>query len=648
MLTSTPWLPPPAAFRDDLRAAASAATTPERLERLARLSQHRLAFLETLQLDRAFGSIGPEAIQGFTRRKLALLASATVDHLPPAIRVAGLRRRLLFDVHVDAFGQYRQTLLDRTSWLHRERPELVLLSLTAREVLAGMPVGATASEVAERLDRVVADLRALWQIAREALGATVLQQTFLNVAEPLFGGYDRQVPGAPSRVVADLNQRLAAVAAADQAVLVDVARASEQEGLDQWFDAGRWLQGKLEIAPQAATGYGELVARVVAALQGLSKKCLVLDLDNTLWGGVVGDDGVDGIVLGEGSSVGEAHLALQRYAKQLSERGVILAVCSKNDPDIAEAAFRTHPEMVLRRSDIAVFVANWDDKAANLTRIAAQLNIGLDSLVFVDDNPVERARIRESLPVVSVPELPTDVAQYVRCLASAGYFESVSFTRDDRQRREQYAENAAREEWQAASQSLDEFLDGLKMTVIAGPFERVDLARITQLIGKTNQFNLTTRRHSAQEVARFGDDPACVTLQFRLVDRFGDNGLVSAMILRPDSQSPDALEIDTWIMSCRVFGRQLELEAMNLAVEAVRGRGIRVLWGDYLPTAKNGVVADVYARLGFTKAPEAAAGHPGVRWTIALNDYVPQPTHIRRSQTHDRTADSTDLHTHSA
>lgn len=644
----TKWLPAPVDFRAGLRAAVAAPEGHDRIERLAGLSQYDLGFLETIQLDRALGLAVREAAPGFTSLRLALLASSTVDHLPPAIRVAGVRRRLLLDVQLGAFGQYRQALLDPRSSLHQYRPQLVLLSLTAREALAAVAVTATAGEVDDVVSRAVSDLRSLWRIAGESLGATVLQQTFLNISEPLFGSHDRLVAGAPSRLVARLNERLAEAAATDGVALVDVAGASERDGLDQWFDVGRWLQGKLEIAPHAAAAYGELVARVVAALRGLSKKCLVLDLDNTVWGGVIGDDGMKGIVLGEGSSVGEAHLAFQRYAKQLSDRGVILAVCSKNNTEIAEAAFRDHPEMVLKRSDIAAFVANWEDKSINLQRIAAHLNIGLESLVFVDDNPVERARVRESLPAVSVPELPSDVALYVRCLASAGYFEAVSFTADDRLRRAQYAGNASRDALQASSQSLDEFLRGLEMTVIWGPFERVDLARVTQLIGKTNQFNLTTRRHTAQDVTQFCDDPACLTLQFRLIDRYGDNGLVSAMILRPDLELHHTLEIDTWIMSCRVFGRQLEFEVMNLAVEVARARGVRSLWGAYLPTPKNEVVAELYPSLGFTRVTQPTVTREGVRWELQVADYVPRSTYIRRSDAHDRSGHPANLHTHSA
>jgi FkbH-like protein len=392
----------------------------------------------------------------------------------------------------------------------------------------------------------------------------------------------------------------------------------------------RWLQAKQEIAPQAAPGYGDLLARVIAAQRGLSKKCLVLDLDNTLWGGVIGDDGLEGIILGEGTATGEAHLALQRYAKQLKDRGVILAICSKNDPAIAEAVFHDHPEMLLKRTDFAAFVANWQDKAANLKRIAELLNIGADSLVFVDDNPAERARVRQSLPMVAVPELPGDAAQYVRCLAEAGYFESAAFTVEDSQRAEQYSANASREALLESSSSMSDFLRGLEMSVIFGPVQPVDLARVAQLIGKTNQFNPTTRRHSLDDVARFVATDRCLTLQFRLIDRFGDNGLVSAMILRPDPDTPGLLDIDTWVMSCRVFGRQLEHEAMNIAVETACRAGARALRADYIPTAKNGVVRELYSMLGFAQSEEALPQEGATRWFVQLSDYVPQPTYIAR------------------
>ena len=631
MLRTMNWLPIVADFRVDLGVALESPEPTDCLEKLAYLAQHQLGYVETLQLDRALDRLTLEPGSGFATARLAVLASSTVNHLLPAIRVAGLRRRLMIDVHMGAYNQYRQDLLNSASSLHKSAPEFILFSITARDTVAGVPLMATGDEANETIARSIDELRLLWRKARETFNATIIQQTFLDISEPVFGSYDRLVPGAPTRVIKQLNDELSKAAAQDGAVLLDVARASERDGIDAWFDTGNWLHGKLEIAPEAAVPFGEMVARVVAAQRGLSKKCLVFDLDNTLWGGVIGDDGLEGLVLGEGSAAGEAHLALQRYAKQLKERGVLIAVCSKNDPVIANSAFRDHPEMLLTRSDISAFVANWDDKAENLKAIAAQLNIGLDSLVFVDDNQVERARVRQSLPMVAVPELPKDIAHYVRCLADAGYFEVVAFTSEDRQRTEQYAANTEREALLKLSGSMDDFLRGLEMSVVFGHFRAADLVRVTQLFNKTNQFNTTTRRYTSEEVAKFAAADEGMTLQFRLLDKYGDNGLVSAMILQPDPKQPEVLEIDNWVMSCRVFGRQLEFEALNITVEQARGRGVKALRATYIQTAKNGVISELYPSLGFSRVSDGMARNDATCWFLNLAEYVTRSTHISRS-----------------
>ena len=625
------WLPAPPDFRASLRAALETSRAEERLNRLAALANHRLGFLETIQLDRALDRLVAEPAAGFSHIRLAILGTSTLDHLAPAIRVAGLRRRLLIDVHVGAYGQYQHELLDADSPLYQFAPQIILFSITARQIISGVPITANMSEVDAAIGPSVDELRVLWRKARETLKATAIQQTFLDVSEPLFGSHDRLVPGAPAQVISRLNEKLFEAALQDSVLLLDIARSSQRDGIEAWFDRGRWLQAKMEVSPRAAPLYGDLVARIVAAQRGLSRKCLVLDLDNTLWSGVIGDDGIDGIVLGEGSAAGEAHLALQRYALQLKERGVILAVCSKNDPIIAEAVFREHPEMLLRRGDFAAFVANWSDKAENLKTIATALNIGIDSLVFVDDNPAERARIRESLPMVAVPEMPDDAAHYVRCLADAGYFEATSFTAEDRHRTAQYTANAEREALLGSSQSMDSFLSGLSMSVVFGPFASVDFARVTQLINKTNQFNPTTRRYNREEIAAFAAVPENITLQFRLLDRFGDNGLVSTLMLRPHPEQPDVFDIDTWVMSCRVFGRQFEFEIMNIAVETARCRGARAFRADYVPTPKNGVISELYPDLGFRRVDAPSPTDGTTQWLLDLAAYIPRQTHINRS-----------------
>jgi FkbH-like protein len=360
--------------------------------------------------------------------------------------------------------------------------------------------------------------------------------------------------------------------------------------------------------------YGELVGRLLSAQQGRSSKCLVLDLDNTLWGGVIGDDGLEGIQLGQGSALGEAFVAFQRFARDLSSRGVILAVCSKNDEKNALEPFERHPDMVLRKKDIACFMANWNDKASNLKLIAQQLNIGLDSLVFVDDNPFERNQVRAECPMVAVPELPEDPSLFPACIAAAGYFESISLTQDDWARSEQYQKNLEREKAQASFGDLSDYLKSLDMELVWGPFDPLSLPRVTQLINKTNQFNLTTRRYSEEDTSRFASDPDTVTLRCRLTDRFGDNGIIGIIIAVGDKSGD--WNIDTWLMSCRVLGRGVEQAMLDLLAQEVSSRGGKRLIGLYIPTAKNGMVKDHYPGLGFEAWGDASQGE--TRWALCI------------------------------
>jgi FkbH-like protein len=346
----------------------------------------------------------------------------------------------------------------------------------------------------------------------------------------------------------------------------------------------------------------------------------VLDLDNTLWGGVVGDDGVDGIVLGQGDAVGEAHVAFQRYVRSLARRGVILAVCSKNDEPNALAPFLAHPEMVLQRSDIACFVANWDDKAGNLRRIAAQLNIGLDALVLVDDNAFERNLVRGALPMVAVPELPDDPARYAACIAEAGYFESLALTVEDGARGDQYQADLQRQALRATHCDLDGYLNSIDMALTWSTFERVSLARIVQLINKTNQFNLCTRRYLADEVLALMDDPRALLLHLRLCDRYGDNGIIAIVIGIAGADGSDMV-IDTWLMSCRVLGRKVEHATLNIVATEAARRGVRRLIGRYRPSAKNAIVSEHYRNLGFALQRTAQDG--ATDWLLELDGYAP-------------------------
>ena len=615
------WLPEPGDFNKDLASALGNADAHERWKALVALSGRRLDFLQTIKLDRALAKAEAslELAQGACM-KVALIGSATLDHLVPGIRIGALRRGLLAEPWLAPFGQWRQEILDPASGLHQFGPDAVFLSIDARAFVPDVPLGTSSDEVAEVLDARVEEFVNLWRSMKERLGAAVIQQTVLPLEPPIFGHFERLVPASRGAVAAQFDYKLVNAAAREGVILLDLRNAALTFGTEAMTNPMLWHHAKQEIAPTAVPWVGDQIGRILAATRGLSKKVLVLDLDNTVWGGVIGDDGIEGIVLGQGSAAGEAYVAFQRYVKGLSERGVILAVSSKNDAAVAEAAFSNHPEMVLRRQDIAAFEASWGDKPAALRRIAEDLNVGLDSLVFFDDNPAERELMRRALPMVAVPEVPEAVEGYIACLGDAGYFEAVAFTADDRQRTEQYAANSRRKQLEASTTDLDGFLRNLDMRLTVLPFRPIDVPRLAQLINKTNQFNVTTRRYTEAEVTSMMNDPLTLTFSARLDDCFGSNGIISIVIGRIVTQDGvRALDLDTWLMSCRVLGRSVENAILAVVVDTARQAGVERLIGHFRPTSKNGMVRDLYSRLGFKPTAGAAQGDETV-WEFIMNE----------------------------
>jgi FkbH-like protein len=583
------------------------------------LAAHRLDFLQTAQLDRLMqkhvrkGQAPPPNLRPV---RLALLGSSTLKHLVPGIRVAGVRRGLWIEVFEGDYGQYLRELLESGSALHGFAPEFICFAFDSAHLLE-----ISQGDVASVLER----LRTCWKLAADGFACTVIQQTVLPILPDYFGNNEHRLLESPQHLVESVNRELEGAADGAGVHLLAVQKYAALDGLSQWYDPALWLRTRQEVHPRASALYGDLLVRLIAAQRGRSAKCLVLDLDNTLWGGVIGDDGLNGIALGPGHPVGEAFCAIQRYALRLKERGIILAVCSKNDEANALAPFEGHGDMVLKRSDIACFIANWNDKASNLRQIAATLNIGTDALVFVDDNPFERNLIRQEMPEVMVPELPEDPALYVDCIARSGYFEGLSLTAEDRERAEQYRVNAERDSLRATATDLAGYLGGLEMELVCRPFDEAGLQRVVQLINKTNQFNLTTQRYSEAEVRVLLQDREVLTWQMRLKDRFGDNGIIALLIGRMSAHGD--LEMDTWLMSCRVLGRQVEEASLNLVLADARRLGLQRIVGEYRPTAKNGMVKDMYERLGFALIDHDAAGIS--RWALDVDAYVPRQTHIR-------------------
>ena len=601
-------------------------------QQLRDLANFRLNFAETLQLDRAFQRhFGKSAPEGLVTKpvRLAVLGSSTVDHLFPGIRMGGLRRNIWISTYTPHYGQFLQELLDPASPLHQFKPDAVLFTLDAHHLFGAQTPVPNPASVEVILGEISANLQMLWDTARNHFGCQVIQQTVLPLTPVLIGQNEQRLEHSQRGLTVGLNGRLRNLADAGGVDLLALDDQITIDGLSAWHDPGLWHKAKQEVTPLAGAFYGDLVGRLIGARQGRSAKCLVLDLDNTLWGGVVGDDGLEGIKLGQGSPTGEAFVAMQRYALGLSRRGVILAVCSKNDEANGLLPFDRHPEMILKRTDIACFAVNWNDKAANLREIAQRLNIGLDALVFVDDNPFERNIVRRELPMVAVPELPEDPALYPDLIAAAGYFEALHLTQEDLERARQYQTNLQRAELKASATDMEGYLRSLEMELQWSPFDRVGLQRIVQLINKTNQFNLTTRRYTEAEVLKVMQNPRAFTLQLRLIDRFGDNGMIGVIIA--EAVSEGEVFIDTWLMSCRVLGRGVEEATLALICDETRRLGAAEMVGEYRPTPKNGMVSDHYLKMGFSKSDDLPEG--GSRWKLALKEWTPRETSIKVTRT---------------
>lgn len=604
-------------MRDLLKQLESALAAGEIASAVVRLRQAvvpQLSYTAASSLVRFLPRIREHAGTSTKRLRLAVLGGFTTSHLTSFLDLFLFAGGVDVEISEADYGVFRQEILDPDSRLHQFRPAVVYLAVS-RHDLGHQPNLADAPEtVAQAVEAEVSEWRSLWHVAHERLGCQIIQDNFELPYWRTLSNYELRHPASLGRFVEQVNRELLAQAP-PFVTIHDVYSLASLVGLWNWGDERFFHLAKLRCAPEHLVPYAHRVASLVRAHLGLSKKCLVLDLDNTLWGGVIGDDGLGGIALGQGDPVGEAYLDFQRYVKSLRDRGVILAVCSKNEETNAREPFEKHPEMVLRPKDISCFVANWDDKASNLKRIAEELNVGLNSLVFVDDNPAERALVRDFLPEVAVPEMPADPADYVRELDSHGYFQVVALSEEDFQRTEYYQADARRKQALGGHADLGEFLRTLDMRAQIGPVSEADFERTVQLIGKSNQFNLTTRRHSAADVLGMMQREEWITRVVKLADRFGDNGLISVLLAH---QEGDTLEIDTWLMSCRVLKRGVEQFLLNHLVDAARQRGVRTLLGEYIPTAKNKLVRDHYQNLGFTLTQNGEEGH--TRWRLNLTD----------------------------
>lgn len=593
------------AFVSELRYLASFALDLTQLTKLAKV------------LDKA-RSRG-QSLHPLTPFRLAVLSNSTIDMIVPALKASAVRHGIELEVIQPSFDQVAQEALTPNSKVNSSKPDAVLFALDYRALPLKLSLGDPAAAAAT-VQGVLGYLQTLRDGIKTNSNALCIFQNFAPPVETLFGSLDRALPGNLRSLIDGINQELTAWVLNSGDVLLDIAGLAETVGLASWHNLQLWNLGKFAFSDEFIPLYGDYVARTVASIRGKSRKVLVLDLDNTVWGGVIGDDGLDGIAIAQGDARGEAHLSVQRLALDLRKRGIVLAVSSKNTDSVAREPFEKHPEMLLKLDHIAVFQANWNDKATNIQTIAEELSLGLDSIVFLDDNPVERGLVRKLLPQVAVPELPEDPAWYARTLAAAGYFEAVAFANEDLARAGFYQDNAKRVTLQKQVGGVDAYLASLDMTITFQPFDATGRARIVQLINKSNQYNLTTRRYTDPEILEAEEDPTVFTLQVRLADIFGDNGMISVVLCR--TAGTQVWEVDTWLMSCRVLGRKVEHMVLREILNHAREAGIGTLRGVYKPSGRNDLVIDHYAKLGFSKVREEADGT--TEWELQVEEANPE------------------------
>jgi FkbH-like protein len=614
------WLPrPPQDFSGLLKAAGSPVETLG--SNLRSLADFGLNLNQLTKLAKVIGNARSEgkSLHPLVPFRLAILSNSTVDMIVPALVGSAVRHGVALEIIQPSYDQVAQEALTPDSKVNRSKPDAVLFALDYRALPLKLSLGDPEASSAT-VQGVLDYLQALGDGIKANSKALCIFQTFAPPPETLFGSLDRALPGTMRSLIDCINQQLAAHALSSGDVLVDVAGMAETVGLTNWHDPQLWNLGKFPFSDQFIPLYGDYVGRCVGAIRGKSRKVLVLDLDNTIWGGVIGDDGLEGIKVAQGDAHGEAHLAVQRLALDLRQRGIVLAVSSKNTDSVAREPFEKHPEMLLKLDHIAVFQANWHDKATNIQAIAEELSLGLDSFVFLDDNPAERGLVRKLLPQVAVPELPEDPAGYARTLAAAGYFEAVAFASEDLKRARFYQDNSRRAGLQKQVGGVDAYLASLDMTISFQPFDTTGRTRIVQLINKSNQYNLTTRRYTEPEILDAENAPEVFTLQVRLADIFGDNGMISVVICRPGE--PGVWDIDTWLMSCRVLGRKVEQMVLREILEHARAAGIYKLAGIYKPTDRNNMVNDHYTKLGFSKVLEEDSGL--TQWELMVESAVPE------------------------
>lgn len=545
--------------------------------------------------------------------KLVFTGAATFDHITKNLWVSCLRNNVFLKTMSTDFDQVAQIAFSKDEKIEKFNPDIMFLYQDVRNISDILESG-DVNQITSQIEQSAAFARKFQQ----NYGAVTMFNTLATPIDGYQADSDLTYNLSLRTNIAIYNKKLCLAVDGTGNFIFDIEQLASMVGISKWGKTDYWHLAKMPFAPSCILVFSERFASLIAAFAGKSRRVLVLDCDNTLWGGVIGDDGIDGIKIGQGTAQGEAFLDIHRAAMTLRSRGIVLAVSSKNTEDVALNVFKNHPDMLLREKDISVFRVNWIDKAANIEDIAKTLDLGLQSFVFLDDNPAERERVRQALPEVAVPEVGDNPADYPAFLMQAGYFNTTFFSQEDSKRADMYSANAKRNETLNALGDMDAYLKSLNMKIAMNRFDEIGRPRIVQLISKSNQFNLTTLRLSNAEVEQVERDDDSYHLQVRLTDKFGDNGMISVVVA---NKSEKTWNIILWLMSCRVLGRRVEEKVLSKIVEDAKSDGAEFLIGEYIPSDRNGIVSEHYKKLGFVFDKTDESGKQ--LWKLDLASYKP-------------------------
>lgn len=531
----------------------------------------------------------------FIKKRIAILGGSTTAGIKEILELFLLNYGIQPDFYESAYNKFFEDAVFSNAELDEFRPEIAYICTSVRNISKWPMPSDNKDKVNSLLALEMSKYKNIWEALYNRFGCTIVQNNFDMPVYRLMGNFDAVDECGAVNYVMRLNLMISKeVADRKYLNLVDLNYISSDYGLNRWHDMVAWYSYKYAMSIDAIPDLAFNIANVIKALLGKNKKGIALDLDNTLWGGIIGDDGIDNIALGPETPSGQAYQDFQKYIKSHTCLGIVLAVDSKNDEGNAMAGL-SHPSSVLSKEDFACFKANWNPKDINLRRIATELSLGEDSFVFVDDNPAERMIVARNIQGVSIPELGK-VTDYIKIIDHSGFFETVAISADDVKRNEMYKENAVRTNMESAYTDYGEYLKALEMKAVIVPFEAVYMARITQLTNKSNQFNLTTRRYTQVEMEDAAFSKTSVTLCGKLEDKFGDNGIVTVAMGHIEGAK---CFVDLWCMSCRVLRRDMEYAMMDEFISACKAKFVKIIVGTYIPTAKNSIVKEFYKEMGF-------------------------------------------------